>query len=425
MPCPDLGALRASLDDAPGGTPAPLHDHVQACAFCLDTLAGLRRNAELAAPAIAMTGPDDPLPPAAVEAALARLEQRRARLLAARTATASAVGATATAVSATATALGATAGDDVGGPAGDAPAVVVALRRRGRLARLSTRARGVAAALVAAVVVTGLVATPGGRAAAAGFLAQFRSERFEVLKLNSSQSMQLSAVMSQLVETGVFTGDHSELYRMTEPAVARDLAEASRLAGFQVKAVSRSALPRGVGAVPERILATRPHTARITFDRDQAIAYFQRNGRPDVQIPERFDGAQLIVRVPAVVVQEYAGRDGAPRLLVGKAGTIGLDADGGASLEELREVVLSLPGVPKETVEQLRNISDWRTTLPLPVPTDEVRWQRATVDGAEALSFADPTGKLHALLWQRGGHIWGVAGVIGADEALGVADSLG
>jgi hypothetical protein len=34
-----------------------------------------------------MTGPDAPLPPAAVEAALARLEQRRARLLATRTAT--------------------------------------------------------------------------------------------------------------------------------------------------------------------------------------------------------------------------------------------------------------------------------------------------------------------------------------------------
>ncbi len=58
MPCPDLGALRASLDDVPGGTPAPLHNHVQGCAACLDMLAELRRNAELAAPAIAMTGPE-------------------------------------------------------------------------------------------------------------------------------------------------------------------------------------------------------------------------------------------------------------------------------------------------------------------------------------------------------------------------------
>ncbi|HEX8857824.1 MAG TPA: hypothetical protein VGC06_01795, partial [Actinomycetes bacterium] len=86
MPCPDLGALRASLDDVPGGTAAALHDHVLGCASCTDILTDLRRNAELAAPAIALTGPDSPLPPAAVQAALERLEQRRARRLAAQTA---------------------------------------------------------------------------------------------------------------------------------------------------------------------------------------------------------------------------------------------------------------------------------------------------------------------------------------------------
>ncbi|HEV2870579.1 MAG TPA: hypothetical protein VG409_04070, partial [Actinomycetota bacterium] len=79
MPCPDLGALRASLDDVPG-TPAPPHDHVPGCASCADTLAELQRNAELAAPAIALTAPADPPSPAAVEDALTRFEQRRARL---------------------------------------------------------------------------------------------------------------------------------------------------------------------------------------------------------------------------------------------------------------------------------------------------------------------------------------------------------
>lgn len=404
MPCPDLGALRASLDDAPGGTAAALHDHVVGCASCTDTLADLRRNAELAAPAIALTGPDSPLPPAAVQAALDRLEQRRARRLAAQTAAA-------------------TAGA-VARPAGDA-AAVTAPPSPVRLARLSRRARAMAAALVAAVVLTGLIATPGGRAAAAGFLAEFRSQRFAVVSLDRSQVMQLNAAMAQLLETGVFTADRGELFGIAEPSPARDLAEASRLAGFEVQPVSRSALPSGVGATPERILASGPHTVRVTFDRAKALAYFQRNGQPRVSIPERFDGAQLIVKVPAVVVQEYAGSDGAPRLLVGKAGTIGLDAHGGASLAELRDLVLRLPGLPRETVAQLRAISDWRTTLPLPVPADQTRWRRATVHGAEALSFADQTGKLHALLWQRGGQIWGVAGAISSREALDVAGSLG
>jgi hypothetical protein len=403
MPCPDLGTLRASLDDDAAWAAPPLRDHVRACASCLDTVAELRRNAELTAPALAMVGPDRPVSPAEVDAALTRFEQRRGRLLAVRAA----------------------AARDPGARAADLPGPAVPLPRRSRLTRLGLRARGAAAALVAVVVVTTLVATPGGRAAAAGFLAHFRSERFQVVALDHSQSVQLGTAVTQLMETGVFTGDQRELDRLATPTAARDRAAAARLAGFPVPAVDPSVLPRGVGAAPERILVSRAHTARLTFDRDRAIDYFRRNGQPHVAIPERFDGAQLVIQVPAIVVQQYAGRDGQPRMLIGKAGTIGMDADGGASLEELRELVLHLPGLPKGVVEQLRNISDWRSTLPLPVPSDQVRWRAASVGGGEALSFADSTAKLHALLWQRGGYIWGVAGVVGADEAMDVANSLG
>jgi hypothetical protein len=285
--------------------------------------------------------------------------------------------------------------------------------------------RSAAAALAVVVVLTTLVATPAGRAAAAGFLANFRSERFQVVALNQSQAAQLEAAVTELTETGVFTGEQRELDRLATPTVVRDRATAARLAGFPVPAVDPSALPPGVGATPERMLVSRAHAVRLTFDRDRAIDYFRRNGQAQVAIPERFDGAQLVIQVPAIVVQQYAGRDGAPRLVVGKAGTIGMDAAGGASLEELRDLALHLPGLPEGVVSQLRNISDWRSTLPLPVPSDQVRWRAASVGGGEALSFADSTARLHALLWQRGGFIWGVAGVVGADEAMDVANSLG
>jgi hypothetical protein len=397
MPCPDLGALRASLDDAAAGTPAPLHDHVHACASCADTVAELQRNAELAAPAIALTAPDAPPSPAAVQAALTRFEQRRARLAAAP-------------------ALAA---------ASAAVPDPIPLPKRRRVARLGARARGVAAGLAAALVLAGLLVTPGGRAAAAGFLAQFRSQRFEVVSVDPAQSTQVADVVGGLVKTGVFTGDALQDSGLGEPEVVAGLAEASRIAGFAVPAVDPAVLPGGVGHTPERVLVSPAREARITFDRDRALAYLRAHGRPAAQLPERYDGTQLVVQVPAAVVQQFAGRDGGPALLVGKAGTLGLTTEGGASLDELREVVLGLPGLPAETVAQLRSIQDWRTTLPLPVPTDQVRSRPATVHGAEALSFADQTGRLHALLWQRDGHIWGVAGVLGSDEAQDVADSLG
>jgi hypothetical protein len=392
MPCPDLGALRASIDDAPdGATATALHDHVHACASCSDTVAELQRNAELAAPAIALTAPEAPPGAAAVDAALARFERRRARLAAARAATA------------TATA-----------PAGPDPAPApVPLARRGRPAWLGTRGRAVAAALVATLVLTGLVATPGGRAAAAGFLGQFRSQRLQAVPLDTGQANQVGDVLTGLVDSGVFTGDPHQVTGLDDPQVAANLAEAGRLAGFAVPAVDPSVLPRGVDRTPSRILVSR------------ALAYLRSHGRPDARLPERFDGTQLVVRVPTVAVQQFAGRDGGPAVLVGKAGMLGVDTEGGATLEELREVVLGLPGLPAETVAQLRSIGDWRTTLPIPVPTDQVRSRPATVNGAEGLSFADQTGRLHALLWQRDGYIWGVAGVLGADEARDVAQSLG
>jgi hypothetical protein len=406
MPCPDLGALRASLDAPDGPAPAPLRDHVRACAACADTLAELQRNAELAAPAIALTAPAEPPSAAAVEAALTQFEQHRDRLGAARAATATSPAAAAA-------------------PTSDpAPAPVPLVRRR-RRAWLGARGRAVAAALVASLVLTGLVATPGGRAAAASFLGQFRSQRLQAVPLDAGQTNQVGDVLSGLVDSGVFTGDPHQLAGFGEPDGVASLAEASRLVGFAVPTVDPSVLPGGVEGTPRRILVSRSHEARITFDRDRALAYLRSHGRPDATLPERYDGTQLVVRVPAVVVQQFAGRDGGPAVLVGKAGMLGVDTKGGASLEELREVVLGLPGLPAETVAQLRSIGDWRTTLPIPVPADEVRSRPATVNGAEGLSFADQTGRLHALLWQRDGHIWGVAGILGADEARDVADSLG
>gem|GEM_PF-635933 len=445
MPCPDLGALRASLD-APDGAPADARDHARACPSCSDTLAELQRNAELAALAVALTAPSAPPAPAQVEAALARFEQRRARRAATAATAATALAtpatpaATALATAATPAATAAAAqpapspsvgrapgregsppGDSAGGAVHTPP---VPLARR-RLARLGARTRAAAAAMVAALVLAGLVATPAGRAAAGSFLAQFRSQRFQVLSLDPNQTSQVGDVLAELVDTGVFSGRAFQDSGFGEPQVAADRAEAARRAGFPVPVVDPAALPRGIERAPQRILVSPAREARLTFDRDRALDYLRAHGRPDAQLPERYDGTQLVVQVPAVVVQQFAGRDGGPALLVGKAGTLGLGTEGGASLEELREVVLDLPGLPAETVAELRAIGDWRNTLPLPVPTDEVRWNPTTIEGAEAIDFADPTGRLHALLWQRNDHIWGVAGVVSSDEARHVANSLG
>jgi hypothetical protein len=430
MPCPDLGALRASLDGPAGVPPAPA-EHLRTCPACADTLAQLRHNAELAAPAIALTVPPDQLTPAQIEAALAVFEQRRTRLAATRAA-AGAAGA-GRAQPSPSPSVG-RAPEREGSPPARAAgravhtpqATLLALARRGRMGRVGIRARVAAAAVAAVLVLTGMVATPSGRAAASSFLSQFRSQRFQVLTVDPAEANQVDRVLTGLVDTGVFSGAAlHDRAGFGEPRVAADRAEAARLAGFAVPVVDPAALPKGINPTPRHLLVSPARELRLTFDRDKALAYLRAHGRPGAELPERYDGTRLVIAVPAAVVQEFAGRDGTPALLVGKAGTVGLTTEGGASLEELREVVLGLPGLPADLVAQLRDIGDWRTTLPLPIPADQVRSRPTTVNGAEGLSFADTSGRLHALLWHRDGHIWGVAGMVGTDEARDVANRLG
>ena len=150
-----------------------------------------------------------------------------------------------------------------------------------------------------------------------------------------------------------------------------------------------------------------------------------------------WDGvAPELLEPPVNVIRLGLHPDGLPRLasnavafslhLLGRLERqLELNADDelGALLEEVRGYLLGLPSLSGETARQLRAIQDWRTTLPLPLPADKVRWRDATVNGGPALALVDSSG-LNALLWQRDGRIYSVAGQRSADEILRVANGL-
>jgi hypothetical protein len=94
------------------------------------------------------------------------------------------------------------------------------------------------------------------------------------------------------------------------------------------------------------------------------------------------------------------------------------------SLEALRGFLLGLPGLPPQTVRQLKAIGDWRDTLPLPVPADRIDWRATTVGGAQGLLLGERSGLGSAVIWQRDGRIFGVAGAVRQAQVLRVAESL-
>lgn len=288
-----------------------------------------------------------------------------------------------------------------------------------RLLQIAGRWRAVAAGLVAAAVLTLALSTPGGQRAFAQLLAQFRSQRFQVITVDPRQT---PSGLMQLERLGTLSAN----VRDRQPVEVPSVAEASRLAGFAVKLPDLAALPASVGRTP-RILVTPAAEYRFTFDKAKAAEYFRQAGRPDTGLPDRFDGATLIVSVPAAVLLQYpaqGGGDRDPGLLIGQAGELQARVEGKVTLDELRDFLLGLPGLPPDLVQQLRAIKDWRTTLPVPVPAERVVWKQARLAGVDGLLLSDSSGLGSAALWQRDGRVYGVAGALTSAEIQRVAESL-
>jgi len=396
MRCLEEGELRAWIDGA-ATDQAAVGAHVDGCAACRAVAEELRGNAELAAAATRVLAPARPLQAAQVEAARQRV------------AAAVSWPATQTSPAARPERRGLPAAARSARQASAAPSA-----RRTLAARFA--ARGWLAAAVTGVLALVLVATPAGRSAASGFLAQFRSQRFAVVTFDPSQAGDLTSALQQL---GTVHGDLGGV----EPAPVATPAAASRQVGFPVALPDAAALPSGVDTRP-RIMVTPARQLRFTLDAAKVGRYLQAHGRSGTHVPAGLDGATLVANVPAAALLEYVATDGSPRLVVGQSRELTASVQGAVTLEALREFLLDLPGLPPQTVRQLRAIGDWRDTLPLPVPADRIDWRAATIHGVQGLVLGERSGLGSAVIWQRDGRIYGVAGVLRQAHVLRVAESL-
>jgi hypothetical protein len=393
-PCPSPGALRAHLDEADNAVEAHATD-------CTDCAADLRRLAEAAgttAAAFRALDGDATAPPTAggIEAAL---EATRSRV------DASAGPAPLTAGAGTVTAL---------------------VPRRSR--RLVPR---IAAAACAAAVTVAVVGTPAGRQAAADLLDVFRPERIEVVTVDAEGARAGLAALSDIGTVDLPEGLH--------PLPVADAAQAAAVSGLDVSLPDPAVLAAAGASTdgPPRLLARAPGQVRITLNRDAEPA-----------LPAEVDGATLLVDLPGAVAALYPGKgasplggrppvdpddhtanleamgEAIPAFVYAEAGAPSATVEGGATLEQVRSALLALPDLPPDTVAQLEAITDWRRTLPLPLPLDHVAWQEVMLTGGEALVFGDETGVAAAVLWQRDGLIRVVGGALPASGAIAAAETL-
>jgi anti-sigma factor RsiW len=380
--CPDTGFWRAWLDEA--GQPEA-NQHLQACAACQTQVESLRRNASHAAAAL------DGLPAQAAPT-VREVAAARARL-----------------------------DDDTSGWQAEP---------RGWFSwpgRLSAGWRIAASGIAAAVVLSvGLSVSPDGRALASQFLAQFRSQQVTPIAITPQSQAEIQRTISQLSNYGLVKApSYVRTGRSESQNTVGSVAEASQRVGFALKTPDAASLPQGLSPTP-RIQVIPADEVRFTFDAAKARAYFQATGHPEVSLPERFDGTALVVAMPPAALFQYGQGGSRAALVIGQAGElqVGVDSPRNVSLEELRDFLLGLPGIPADTAAQLRSITDWRTTLPIPVPTDKVNWKSASFGGHQGLLLDDNSGAASAAVWQADGHLYGLAGPLKATDLQRVAASL-
>ncbi len=323
--------------------------------------------------------------------------------------------------------LAPSAGPDIEGALGRQLALQArsAAAPTGWLSRLALLGRPAAALPIAAALVVALLAITPIRGLAAQILTIFRVQDVAPISVD-----QVSQPLPDLSKLGDMSPSPREVH--LQPTQVASLGAASSQVGFTVQTPSH--LPAGLGPQPSVIATTTGATLNFTFRAAKAKAYLESTGHPNVTMPAKFDGATLTLHVPPAASLAYlpAGTSLADLKAAASSNTAGgkpdasavnrllngsgvlvmeakspeLDATG-VSADELRDFLLSLPGIPDATKAQLRSIGDWRNTLPLPAAPGS-NLHKVSVNGAPGV--AGRNGSAQMVLWVKNGMVFVATG---------------
>lgn len=284
-------------------------------------------------------------------------------------------------------------------------------------------------AAAAAVILAALLIFPGSSALAEQFLSIFRVQQFQAVQVTNQDVTALKQHRAPGVDDlGTLTFQSGSL--KTQHNLS--LAQASKLVKFSI--LLPSVLPKGIANIPEFSVANSGH-ATFTFNAAKAHAFFAKNGYGDVKVPANLDGATYDVTTSAGVEIAYpAANNTDTRFMVMEAPSPVVSATGKASLEDLRNFLLSLPHLPPELVAQLKQIDLSTGTVPVPVPSG-MDAKSVAVHGTSGLLLSSnvsvsvenvkkfPAGGV--VLWQQNGNVYAVGGIVGDTNAvLASANSL-
>jgi len=222
-----------------------------------------------------------------------------------------------------------------------------------------------------------------------------------------------------------------------KPYDVPDIRTAARESGMTV--LTPSNLPQGVGAPRYGVMPKT--TATFTFSAAKTTQAAAAQKRTPPPMPANIDGSKLFITGGPAVVAFYTdatattgatgatGASGAspfsgmPKLIVAQGKPPVVQSDG-VTVDQLQSYLLAQPGISPQLAAQIRAIKDPSSTLPVPIPVDMATSKKVTVQGVEGIFVGDSTGLGSAVIWQKDGIVYGVAGTLTEQQVLAVANSL-
>ena len=213
-----------------------------------------------------------------------------------------------------------------------------------------------------------------------------------------------------------------------------DIRTAARDSGMTVLVPGN--LPTGIGTARYGVMNKTTATFTFSADKTQKAAAAQQRTPPPM--PANIDGSKLFITGGPAVVAYYADSTnptgatgvsgespfaGMPKLIVAQGKPPVVQSDG-VTVEQLQSYLLAQPGISPQLAAQIRAIKDPSSTLPVPIPVDMATSKKVTVQGVEGIFVGDSTGLGSAVIWQKDGIVYGVAGTLTEQQVLAVANSL-
>ena len=292
---------------------------------------------------------------------------------------------------------------------------------------------GTTALLILALI----LAFPGTRALAGELLNLFRVQQVAVVPVDFTG-------LEQLTGDGSLGNQFTELISNSmnitdepgDPVEAADAAQASQLAGFNVR------LPQS--ATPSQIYVMDGASFSMTVDRDKAQALLDEAGRSDLVLPESVDGADISVTIPASVSAAYGtcpkpaadsseSEDTERRypdcVILAQIPSPSVNAPADLDINQLAQIGLEFTGMSAEEAASFTSTVDWTSTLVVPIPSNSASYDQVTVDGVTGTLIQRPSREgeptTFALLWVKDGIIYAISGRgTNSDRAIEMANSL-